>query len=75
MIQLNWHPYANNPIDFIPRNSKAGWQLITPSGESVKIELAHNDFIVTIDGKRETTGGNTETCYYLNQCEVGLEDR
>ena len=70
--EVNWGPMATNPLDFV-----TGWyenerELISYSGETVIISRSGTDFVVAIGDQRETTGGNVNTCYYLNVNQVRI---
>lgn len=70
MIEVNWSPFATNPIDYIAGRSNR--RLITPAGKEVKIIQSGISFVVEIDGERTVTTNNTNTCYFLNQNQVGF---
>ena len=70
--EVNWSPMATNPLDFV-----TGWyenerELISYGGEAVIISRSGTDFVVTIADRRETTGSNVSTCYYLNVNQVRI---
>lgn len=71
MIEVNWSPFATNPLDHIEGRTKH--KFISANGETVKILMPTVDFIVQIGDRRVTTGGNVNTCYFLNQNGVGID--
>jgi len=71
-MQVNWHPWATNPLDFVAGHSRDDCELISRSGEAVRISQYGTDFVVTIGDWREITGSNVNTCYYLNLNEVRI---
>lgn len=70
MIEVNWSPFATNPIDYIEGRSSR--KLTTPTGEEVKIIQSGISFVVEINGERTVTTNNANTCYFLNQHQVGF---
>ena len=70
--EVNWSPMATNPLDFVTGWYEAEHKLISYSGEVVIISRSGNDFVVTIGDRREITGGNTNTCYFLNVNQVRI---
>ena len=72
VIEVNWHPWATNPLDFVVGHGKGDCELVTYNGEPVTISRTGGDFVVTIGGHREITGSNINTCYYLNVKEVRI---
>ena len=73
MIEINWSPFATNPLDFVPGHEKNACRLVTPQGDTVIITQQGTDFVVTIGDQRIVTYGNINTCYLLNCRQVGRE--
>jgi len=70
--EVSWSPLATNPLDFV-----TGWyenerELISYSSEAVIISRSGGDFVVTIGDRREITGSNVNTCYFLNVNQVRI---
>ena len=65
---LIWSVFGgSNVLDYIDR------PLQTPDGTPVTLTRSGLDFVVTIDGQIVSrTSDNAQTCYVLNQAEVGL---
>ena len=71
-MQVNWHPRATNPLDFVAGHSRDGCELVSRDGGAVIISRSGGDFVVAIGDQREITGSNINTCYYLNVNEVRI---
>ena len=73
MENTNWSPYATNPLDFVTGHSRSEAVLISRDGEPMTIAQSGTDFVVIIGDRREITGSNINTCYYLNINEVKVK--
>ena len=73
MVEVNWDPWATNPLDFVAGHDKDNCKLVAHNGEPVTISRSGGDFVVAIGDHREVTGSNINTCYYLNVNEVRIE--
>ena len=65
---LIWSSFGGaNPLDYI------GKALQRPDGTRVSLTRSGTDFVVAINGQVVSkTSDNAQTCYVLNQAEVGL---
>ena len=72
MAEVNWGPMATNPLDFVTGWYEVERELISYSEETVIISRSGTDFVVTIGDRREITGGNINTCYFLNVNQVRI---
>ena len=72
MAEVNWSPRATNPLDFVTGWYETERELVSYSGKAVIISRYGTDFVVTIGDRREITGSNINTCYYLNLNEVRI---
>ena len=73
MIEVNWHPWRTNPLNFVAGHEKESRELVAYNDEPVTISRSGGDFIVTVGDQRVVTGSNINTCYLLNQRGVGIK--
>jgi hypothetical protein len=74
MIEINWSPFATNPLDYVQGHVHGDCKLVTPDGQTVAITMEGSRFIVTIGDSRSETSGNLNTCYFLNAYQVGRDE-
>lgn len=72
-MPVNWHPWTNNPLDYID----GPYALCTQDGHPTSFWVdMNNKWHVLIDTKGNKTFGSVmELCYYLNVNAVGLTDK
>ena len=75
MVEVNWHPWATNPLDFVAEHERCDEELIAYNGEPVTISRSGGDFVVAIGDQRTVTGSNLNTCYLLNVNDVRIKRR
>jgi hypothetical protein len=73
MTQINWHPWATNPLDFVAGHKRCDEKLIAYNGKPVTISRSGGDFVVAIGDQTTITGSNVNTCYLLNINDVRIK--